>query len=115
PFLSLRAPAGAPDKTTIERNGAITESDRPFISTLRSLMADFRSPFVPELPRFTGGAVGYLGYGASSWFEPVLGDLGTGVDGADQAGFMVFDTVLAFDHVQHRILIIANARITPDE
>ncbi len=36
-------------------------------------------------------------------------------DGADQAGFMLFDTVLAFDHVQHRILIIANARITPDE
>jgi anthranilate synthase component 1 len=28
---------------------------------------------------------------------------------------MLFDTVLAFDHVQHRILIIANARITPDE
>ena len=78
-------------------------------------MADFRSPFVPDLPRFTGGAVGYLGYGASSWFEPVLGDLGSSDDGADQAGFMLFDTVLAFDHVQHRILIIANARITPDE
>ena len=28
---------------------------------------------------------------------------------------MVFDTVLAFDHVQHRILLIANARISPDE
>jgi anthranilate synthase component I len=28
---------------------------------------------------------------------------------------MLFDTVLAFDHVKHRILIIANARITPDE
>ncbi len=28
---------------------------------------------------------------------------------------MLFDTVLAFDHVQHRILIIANARITADE
>src|SRR5262249_19052176 len=53
--------------------------------------------------------------GAASWFEPVLGDLGAGVDGADQAGFMLFDTVLAFDHVQHRILIIANARITADE
>src|SRR5437763_4571825 len=75
-------------------------------------MADFRSPFVPELPRFTGGAVGYLGYGAASWFEPVLGDLGTGIDGADDAGFMLFDTVLAFDHVRHRILIIANARIS---
>ncbi len=113
PFLILRA-SGA-NASTIERGGIVTESDRPFIETLRGLMNDFRSPFVPELPRFTGGAVGYLGYGAASWFEPVLGDLGGGVDGADQAGFMLFDTVLAFDHVQHRILIIANARITADE
>src|SRR5206468_465760 len=44
-----------------------------------------------------------------------LGDVGGGGDGADQAGFMLFDTVLAFDHVQHRILIIANARITADD
>jgi anthranilate synthase component 1 len=93
----------------------VTESDRPFIETLRALMADFRSPFVPDLPRFTGGAVGYFGYGAASWFEPVLGDLGAASDGADDAGFMLFDTVLAFDHVQHRILIIANARITADD
>jgi len=112
PFLILRAREG---KTTIERSGVTIKSDRPFIDTLRGLMADFRSPFVPDLPRFTGGAVGYLGYGASQWFEPTLGDLGDGADGADQAGFMLFDTVLAFDHVQHRILIIANARITADD
>src|SRR4051812_42971652 len=115
PFLILRAPAGPDAPATIERGGAVTASDRPFIDTLRRLMADFRSPFVPDLPRFTGGAVGYLGYGAASWFEPTLGDLGQGADGADQAGFMLFDTVLAFDHVQHRILIIANARITADD
>src|SRR5215208_4047829 len=112
PFLILRGRNG---KTTIDRGGVTTDSEQPFVDTLRRLMADFRSPFVPELPRFTGGAVGYLGYGASSWFEPVLGDLGSSPDGADEAGFMLFDTVLAFDHVQHRILIIANARITPDE
>ena len=112
PFLILRAKGG---RTTIERAGVLTESETPFIDTLRRLMADFRSPFVPDLPRFTGGAVGYLGYGAASWFEPVLGDLGSAEDGADDAGFMLFDTVLAFDHVQHRILIIANARITADD
>src|SRR5687768_17874592 len=33
----------------------------------------------------------------------------------DQAGFMVFDTILAFDHVKHRILAIANARIRQGE
>jgi len=112
PFLILTSSG---ERTTIERAGVKTESDRPFIETLRRLMADFRSPFVPDLPRFTGGAVGYLGYGAASWFEPVLGDLGEGTDGAEHAGFMLFDTVLAFDHVQHRILIIANARITADD
>lgn len=112
PFLILRARDGT---TTVDRGGVTKESEQSCIETLRRLMADFRSPFVPELPRFTGGAVGYLGYGASSWFEPTLGDLGASPDTADDAGFMLFDTVLAFDHVQHRILIIANARITPDE
>jgi len=112
PFLILKARG---DRTTIEQAGAVTVSAQPFIDTLRRTMADFRSPFVPDLPRFTGGAVGYLGYGAASWFEPVLEDLGKGVDGADDAGFMLFDTVLAFDHVQHRILIIANARISAEE
>jgi anthranilate synthase component 1 len=112
PFLILRSREG---RTTIDRGGVTTVSERSFIDTLRWLMADFRSPYVANLPRFTGGAVGYLGYGAAAWFEPVLGDLGTSPDGADPAGFMLFDTVLAFDHVQHRILIIANARITADE
>lgn len=112
PFLILRS---ANDTTTIERSGEVATTATPFIETLRSLMADFRSPFVPDLPRFTGGAVGYFGYGSSSWFEPVLRNLGDSTDGADTAGFMMFDTVLAFDHVQHRILIIANARIGADD
>jgi anthranilate synthase component 1 len=112
PFLILRARG---TRTTIERGGITTDSDRTLLETLRKLMADFNAPFVPELPRFTGGAVGYLGYGAASWFEPVLGDLGSAADGADDAGFMLFDTVLAFDHVQHRILLIANARISADD
>ncbi len=111
PFLILRAGNG---RTTIDRAGETKESDEPFITTLRQLMAGFHSPFVPGLPRFTGGAVGYLGYDAASWFEPVT--LQPAVDhGQDEAGFMLFDTVLAFDHVRHRILIIANARITGDE
>jgi len=112
PFLILTSKNG---KAVIERGGTTTESEKPFLDTLRRLMTDYRSPFVPDLPRFTGGAVGYFGYGTSTWFEPVLGDLGTSDDGAEQAGFMLFDTVLAFDHVQHRILIIANARITADD
>src|SRR3977135_2490009 len=114
PFLTPRSRG---KQTTIDRGGITTESDRPLVETLRKMMADFRSPFVPELPRFTGGAVGYLGYDTAAWFEPGTAPAPADPDAAlkDEAGFMVFDTVLAFDHVQHRILIIANARITPDD
>ena len=110
PFLILRARGG---KTIIDRAGERSESDKPFVATLRELMAGFHAPFVSGLPRFTGGAVGYLGYDAAAWFEPV--ELQSTTEESDEAGFMLFDTVLAFDHVRHRILIIANARITGDE
>ena len=117
PFLVLRARAG---RTMIDRAGVTTESEEAFVPALRRLMAEFQSPFVPGLPRFTGGAVGFIGYDASPVFEPALQDAWTRAGWAsgtaeDDAGFMLFDTVLAFDHVKHRILIIANARITADE
>ena len=116
PFLVLR---GRGNRTIMERAGETSETPEPFIDVLRRVMSEFRSPFVPDLPRLTGGAVGYFGYDAASWFEPALikqgRHPGAGGEGQDEAGFMLFDTVLAFDHVQHRILIIANARITPDE
>ena len=110
PFLILRSRAG---KTFIDRAGQTSESDKPFVPMLRELMAEFHSPMVSGLPRFTGGAVGYLGYDAAAWFEPVTLQPTTEVE--DEAGYMLFDTVLAFDHVRHRILIIANARITGSE
>src|ERR687895_729372 len=69
PFLVLRSRAG---RTTLESAGQITESDKPLIATMRELMARYRSPAVPGLPRFTGGAVGFLGYDAVGEFEEVL-------------------------------------------
>jgi anthranilate synthase component I len=112
PFLMLRSRDG---RTLIERAGAVTTAEKPLIDTLRELMNKFQSPFVPGLPRFTGGAVGYLSYDTAESFEPAVarGDAKDSI--GDETGFMLFDTVLAFDHVQHRILLIANARISGDE
>jgi anthranilate synthase component 1 len=113
PFLILRGRNG---QTVMERAGVTTDADKPFVDTLRELMNSFQSPFVPGLPRFTGGAVGYFGYETAAWFEPTAAREGAAAPAdRDDAGFMVFDTVLAFDHVQHRILLIANARISADE
>ena len=112
PFLILRGKNG---ETEIEKAGVTSKGEKPFIETLRELMNSFQSPFVPGLPRFTGGAVGYLGYDTAAWFEPTAARADANTSDRDDAGFMLFDTVLAFDHVQHRILLIANARISGDE
>src|ERR687895_19730 len=78
-------------KEIVDRAGQTSHAEKGFIPTLRELMAEFHSPFVPGLPRFTGGAVGYLGYDAAAWFEPVTLQDGAGPE--DEAGFMLFDTV----------------------
>src|SRR5687767_15864034 len=67
PFLILRGRNG---RTVMERAGVTTDAVKPFVQTLRELMNSFQSPFVPGLPRFTGGAVGYFGYETAAWFEP---------------------------------------------
>ena len=109
PFLVLRGRNG---ETTVERAGERSTRPEAFIDVLRSLMAEFKSPSVPDLPRFTGGAVGYLDYDTAEWFEPAVRLDRPPLD-RDHAAFMVFDTILAFDHVKHRILAIANARLQP--
>jgi anthranilate synthase component 1 len=117
PFLVLRSRNG---QTVLERAGEASTLDEPFVAALKRVMAEYRAPFVADLPRLTGGAVGFFGYDAAPWFEPAL----EGVwerqrerlgEAEAEAAFMLFDTVLAFDHVKHRILLIANARITPEE
>ena len=112
PFLILRSRQGT---TFVERFGQSEQRSESFLTTLRELMAQYRSPWVRGLPRLTGGAVGYFGYDAATWFEPTLErawDANSKLSNADDdACFMLFDTVLAFDHVKHRILIIANAQI----
>jgi anthranilate synthase component 1 len=108
PLLVVRA---AGDTTIVEQAATTTELHEPIVPVLRRLMGQYRAPVVPGLPRFTGGAVGFLGYDAVRWFEPALA--GTVPAEKTSAAFMVFDCILAFDHVKHRILIIANAQVGP--
>ena len=112
PFLVLRSSHG---QTICERDTENEVMSAPFVDVLRDLMGRYRSPVVPGLPRFTGGAVGFLGYDTASWFEPTLERTRKaypkGDNDTDDAVFMLFDSVLAFDHVKHRILLIANAAV----
>jgi anthranilate synthase component 1 len=113
PLLTLRSLRG---ETVREEAGQSEVVDSPFVDAVRELMARYCSPIIPGLPRFTGGAVGYLSYDAARWFEPTLEKAREAYakadDENDTAAFMLFDTVLAFDHVKGRILLIANVTLT---
>jgi anthranilate synthase component 1 len=68
---------------------------------------------VSGLPRFCGGAVGYLGYETVRHFEE-LPSPDPDPLGLPESFFMLVDTVLAFDHVTHKIKLISHARLDGD-
>ena len=78
-----------------------------FIQNLRATMNRFKSVKLPNLPPFTGGAVGYFGYDMVRAVEEIP-QTGTDDLGVDDAVLMFYKTVLAFDHLRHQIHIISN-------
>ncbi|MCK4564794.1 MAG: anthranilate synthase component I [Verrucomicrobia bacterium] len=88
------------------------------LDALKNHMAQF-SPVVddPSLPRFLGGAVGFLGYDMVSQFEPRVPVIGNDEIGNPDMVFMVTDGLIIFDRVKHCLKVLANAHIEgdPDE
>ena len=67
-----------------------------------------------DLPPFTGGAVGYIGYDAVRRLER-LPSKNPDPIGLPDSWFGLFDDILAFDHVKHRLLFLANVEAGREE
>jgi anthranilate synthase component 1 len=100
------------------RGGTVTHSDRTGtrswealdpLKELEKLMAPYRCAVHPELPGFTGGAVGYLGYEAVIRFEPSVPSAPIDDLGVPEMLFLIADTVVVFDHKKRRLKIVACA------
>jgi anthranilate synthase component 1 len=65
------------------------------------------------LPRFVGGAVGYLSYDVVRYFER-LPDTATRDLDIPDAAFLLPDTLVIFDHAKHQLIVLANAHNTGD-
>jgi anthranilate synthase component 1 len=74
---------------------------------LRRLMSAYRPVPDPELPRFFGGAVGFLGYDAVAQFEKRV-PLSPGEAEGPDLVFALMDTIVIFDHVRHTLKVVAN-------
>ncbi|MFH1775349.1 MAG: anthranilate synthase component I, partial [Chloroflexota bacterium] len=76
-------------------------------------LAKYQLVPVGELPRFCGGAVGYLAYEAITRFEELLSPEPDPLD-VPESLFMLVDTMLVFDHVLHKIKVLSHVHLDGD-
>ena len=100
-------------KIRITENGKVREyvaAGDP-LTELQELMAQYRVVELPDLPRFTGGAVGYLAYDVVRFFEPSIAPPPKDELQLPEMIFMITDTVLIFDHRLRRLRVLSNALV----
>jgi anthranilate synthase component I len=104
PFIVVR---GKGDTVWSERQGEIVQEKTRGFDKLRQISASFKPVSMPDLPPFLGGGVGYFAYDIVRQFEK-LPTVAADDLGFDDYQVMYFSTILAFDHLRHRIHIITN-------
>lgn len=92
----------------MRRRGArVTTEKGNIFDYLRHLGEHYRPVHLPGLPPFSAGAVGYVSYETVRLLERLPPRVEKDVE-QDDAVFMYFSHLVAFDHVQHRLFLIAN-------
>src|SRR5262249_49321276 len=99
-------------RMTVEANGKSqrTEVSDP-IDGLRAVLERYKPVEVEGLPRFVGGAVGYVGYDSVRFLETTVPLPEWSSGDAPDAQFLVTGTVLVFDNLAHTIKVVANAEL----
>ncbi|HSG98856.1 MAG TPA: anthranilate synthase component I [candidate division Zixibacteria bacterium] len=113
PFLTVRvAPprsgltAGAPEVEISEGRSRRVIGGSP-LHILNELLAEFRPVAATDIPRFSGGAVGYFSYDAFRWFERVA-DTNPDTIGMPDCVLDFYQSVVVFDHLKQEIILISN-------
>ena len=82
------------------------------LTELKQIMEKYRGVPVPGLPRFSGGFVGYSGYDTVRFFEPVGKEKPDSLNVPDSV-WMLADSLVIFDHLEHVMKVVSNAMIPP--
>lgn len=79
------------------------------VDEVQRLMSRYKFVSRPELPRFAGGAVGFIGYEAIHFFEPKVPLPRDDELGLPEALLMIPSAILIFDHRLRSLKIVINA------
>jgi len=99
---------------TLKReDGSSTEMNRPYFEVLKDLTTAYSEPKLADLPRLTGGAVGYSSYDTVREVEELPHTPKDELH-LPEAVWAFYDEVYAFDHVKQQVVIIKTAFIEDD-
>ncbi len=118
PYLVLRVRDGVATHRWLSGPCAGTVERAPCADPLEAVRAELErrplAPAPPDLPRFRGGAVGYLSYEVAARYEPTVDIPASDPLGLPESVFLFSDTLLIFDHVRHtaRLLTYADSAAT---
>ncbi|MBQ5850965.1 MAG: anthranilate synthase component I [Lachnospiraceae bacterium] len=91
----------------VKENGMVRIVPGKPKEALESILKQYRSPQIEGLPTFTGGLVGYFSYEMIQYAEPKLKIKQSDINDME---LMMFDKLIAFDQVMHKLCIIVNAK-----
>ena len=103
------------NKITIKEGNAsksFITADDP-MTELKKIINRYKFVNVKGLPRFCGGLVGFFGYDMVRFIEDIPEKNPDDLKLPDSV-FMLTDTLLIFDHVDHKIKVVSNVHVTGD-
>ena len=92
--------------TVEDTDTRVIRTEQP-LCELRNILERYRAPKLPGMPPFTGGLVGYFAYEMISYAEPVLK---LNASDCNDFDLMLFDKVIAYDHLKQKICIVVNMK-----
>ena len=75
---------------------------------IRQILADYKSPRFAYLPSFTGGLVGYFSFDYLGYSEPSVRCDTEDTEAFQDVDLMLFDKVIAFDHLRQKLILMVN-------
>lgn len=96
------------DPFKIVRTGPNEEITGDPMAALQKELKVYKYVKLPEVPTFTGGAIGYVAYDCIQHFEPKTARELADPLGIPEAVFMLVDTLLIYDHLFQSVKVVSH-------
>jgi anthranilate synthase component 1 len=104
----------ATDPYKVIRSGPGLEVEGDPLLSVEKELSPYRYISLPSLPKFTGGAMGYIAYDCVQYFEPRTARSGLKDPvGVPESCFLYCDSIIIFDHIYQNIKFVSHVYL-PD-